>query len=157
MVSVMLEGSLVHPLVYRGLQFPFLPEHIQRYGRVLLGAEPGALKVSGSRPDLLRTCATFLPYHRFNLRRRVEHSAAGLNFSQLAAMRLYLETSVVETDLERLKRGHRDACPDSPDDALWGYLTTTEPPRSDPSYAAATSALAREYDRVEDLIEEQRS
>ncbi len=157
MVSVMLEGSLAHPVVYRGLQFPFLPEHIQRYGRVLFGVEPGALEVSGSRQDLLRACATFLPYHRFNLRRRVEHSAAGLNFSQLAAMRLYLETGVLETDFERLKRGHRDACPDGPDDSLWDYLMATEPPRSNPSYAKATFALAQEYDRVEALLEQQRS
>jgi hypothetical protein len=151
--SLMLEGTLAHPLAYRGLPFPLLRDHLQRYARVLCGDLPPALVGAPGREDLQRACRVFLPYHMFNLRRRVEHSSAGLNFCQLAAIRLLLETDELETNAPSVQRLHREACARSPTEKIWDYLMQDAPDPHDPRYAAATRAVAAEYTRVQALLD----
>ncbi|MFC1883460.1 hypothetical protein ACFL2O_01705 [Thermodesulfobacteriota bacterium] len=74
------EGVLKKPLVYLGSPYPFLKEHIKRYGICLTGQEPPALEGSWSHQDLTEWCRIFLPYHRITLSRRVEHSSRGVCF-----------------------------------------------------------------------------
>ena len=92
----------------------------------------------------------------FNLRRRIEYSTGGLNFCQLAAIRLFLETGEVETDTGRVRRRHRETFAGSPEEGLWDYLMQTSPSHRDSLYPEGTRAVAAEYARVDELLAENR-
>lgn len=136
------------PLVYRGSPFPFLAEHIERYGCVLFGQYGVAGKPAGN--DLIDWCRIFLPYVTSNLNRRVEHSSRTLNYCHIAAVRLFLETGEIVTDPSFLTTRHQMVFgKESPTDELWEYLLRDKPGRDDHDlYLAATECLRHELDRV---------
>ncbi len=142
------------PLVYRGSHFPFLVEHIERYGRTLFGQY--AVPVQPEGEDLIEWCRIFLPYFTSNLNRRIEHSSRTLNFRHVAAVRLFLETGEIVTDSSLLTARHRAVFgKESPTDELWDYLLRDKPGRDDHDlYLAATERLQHELNRVEQMLEE---
>jgi hypothetical protein len=145
------------PLVYRGSPFPFLVEHIARYGRMLFGPDGVTGRPYGR--DLVDWCRIFLPYVTSNLARRIEHSSRTLNFCHIAAVRLFLETGEIVTDSSLLTARHQMVFrKDSPTDKLWDYLLRDKPGR-EPHYLylAATENLKYELDRVEQLLDERES
>jgi hypothetical protein len=141
------------PLAFRGSPFPFLAEHVRRYGRLL----PGSPAVTPGRVDgqaWTEWCRMFLPYFTSNLNRRVEHSSRTLNFCHIAAVRLFLETGEIETDPLALRVRHARAFGDgSPSPETWDYLLRDKPGRADRErYRSAAACLAREVQAVERLL-----
>ena len=144
------------PLVFRGSPFPFLADHIKRYGRLLFGS--GSLAMAAvDRQELIDWCRIFLPFFIANLNRRVEHSARTLNFCHIAAVRLFLETGEIVTDPPALKACHKKVFgQESPPSKIWDYLLRDKPGRDDHSlYLSATSHLTLELEKVEQLLEDQ--
>jgi hypothetical protein len=143
------------PLAFRGTPFPFLPEHVGRYGRMLFGDEPAAMKDSARMDDLAEWCRIFFPFFAFNLGRRVEHSSRTLNFCQMAAVRLFLTTGEFVTDALFLRARHAEVFGDeSPPPAVWDYLLRDKPGRREQSlYRSAASHLAAELARVEKMLD----
>lgn len=155
-LAVSLSGTLRHPLSLLGSPFPFLREHIQRYGQCVWGERPDALRGSWGNEIRRAWCGTFLPFFLLNLKRRVEHSARTLNFCQLASVRLFLDTGQVETDAMVVRTRHQERFGDeSPVDSVWDYLLRDKPGRQDRDlYGAATLALSRECDCVGALLDD---
>jgi len=143
------------PDAFMGTPFPFLPEHIRRYGRTLFGPEPPAMKEPALREDLVEWCRIFFPFFAYNLGRRVEHSSRTLNFCQMAAVRLFLETGDVVTDALSVRDRHREVFGDgSPPDDLWDYLLRDKPGRRDRGlYRPAASRLRAELEAVEGMLD----
>ena len=148
------ESILNRPLLFLGSPYPFLKEHIQRYGEYLLGPEPPALEGAWNHEDLVQWCRVFLPYYMITLARRIEHSSRSINFCQLASIKLFLETGEKETDPETIRRRHRDLFKEeSPEDQVWDYLLRDKPGlQNRKGYIAATSSLFRECRQVETLL-----
>lgn len=144
------------PLVFRGSPFPFLADHVRRYGRLLLGSGSLALEAVG-RQELIEWCRIFLPFFISNLNRRVEHSSRTLNFCHIAAVRLFLETGEIVTDPPVLKARHEKVFgQESPPSEIWDYLRRDKPGRDEHRlYLSATSHLAQELEKVEQLLEDQ--
>lgn len=150
------ESLLNWPLFFLGSPFPFLKEHIRRYGRCLLNLEVPALKQAWSRERLVSWCRIFLPYYIFNIARRVDHSSRSINFCQLASVRLFLETGEIETDPLDIKNCYSEVFKgECPEDTLWDYMMQDKPGRKDQkNYHAATIYLLKECERVERLLED---
>ena len=148
------ESILNWPLLFLGSPYPFLKEHIQRYGEYFLGPDPPALSGVWNQEDLVKWCRVFLPYYMITLARRIEHSSRSINFCQLASIRLFLETGEKDTDPETIRRRHRDLFKDeSPEDHVWDYLLRDKPgTQNREEYMAATSVLFRECRQVETLL-----
>jgi len=146
------------PLVFRGSPFPFLADHVRRYGRVLFGSAPVAVE-AGGRQELIDWCRIFLPYFTSNLNRRVEYSSRTLNFCHIAAVRLFLESGDIVTDSPALRARHEKVFEqESPPAKIWDYLLRDKPGRDDHGlYLDATAHLKSELDRVEQLLEDQES
>lgn len=153
-VTLVPAGVFRAPLVYRGSPFPFLAEHVARYGRVLFGQheKPGF----PGEQDLIEWCRMFLPFFTSNLHRRIEHSSRTLNFCHIAAVHLFLETGEIVTDSALLKTRHQALFgKDSPTDELWGYLFRDKPGRGEHDlYLAASEVLQSELVCVEQLMDE---
>jgi hypothetical protein len=153
-LTVMTETLAKSPLVYLGSSYPFLLDHVQRYGEVILGRESRAPKGFMGKEDMVKWSRIFLPYYVFNLGQRIEYSSRSLNFCQLASVRLFLETDQRETDptvLRQLYRTHFKE--ETPDERLWNYVMTDKPGRQNRVlYSAATMRLMEECRRVEELL-----
>jgi len=145
------------PLVRRGSPFPFLAEHIGRFGQMLFGQCPLPQQPEGK--NLIEWCRVFLPYFTSNLRHRVEHSSRDLNFCHIAALRVFLETGEIVTDSACLIARHQVIFGrESPGDELWSYLLQDKPGRHNhASYLAATRCLQDELERVEQMLDERES
>ncbi len=156
--SITLAPSSVYhsPLVFRGTPFPFLAEHIGQFGRVLFGSVRVTVEAA-ARQDLVDWCQIFLPFFASNLHRRVEHSSRTLNFSQIAAVRLFLTTGEIVTDPNVLKSRHENVFgEESPSTGIWDYLLRDKPGRGEHDlYLSAASHLHRELQSVEQLLAEQ--
>ena len=151
--TAMLHALAESPRVQHATPFPFFREHLQRYGLFLAGARREMLSGKTDRRDLVAWCRHFLPYYMSTLGRRIEHSSAAINFTQLASVRLFLETGAVETDAAVVRRRHRElAGKHGPDDRTWDYLQRDRPGREDrEGYRRALAAFAYELERVRDL------
>lgn len=147
------------PSALRGTPFPFLPEHVARHGRTLLRPEAIAIEPGASKAELRDWCRTFLPYFAANLARRVEHSSRTLNFSQLAAVRVFAATGEIATRPPEIMERHHEAFgAESPSTELWDYLLRDKPGRKDRAlFRAAAVTLAREIERTEGLLATPRS
>jgi hypothetical protein len=158
-VGLVLESIYNWPLVFLGSPFPFLREHIRRYGKCLMGPLPKALKGDTHPNDLVEWCRVFLPYYMFNLSRRLEYSSRTLNFCQLASIRLFLETGEMETDPLVLRKRRRERFKyESPDNLVWSYTLKGKSGRQTQSaYRAATFLLLKDCQRVETLLEKNKS
>jgi hypothetical protein len=163
-ISLVPVGVSGMPLVYRGSPFPFLVEHIERYGRMLFGPagvveKPDEVARQPDRQDLVNWCRIFLPYFTSNLARRIEHSSRTLNFCHIAAVSLFLETGEIVTDSTFLPARHQVVFgKDSPTDEQWEYLLRDKPGREPHElYRIAAKHLQSELARVERLLDEKES
>jgi len=154
-ITFVFETILKWPLLFLGSPYPFLQEHIRRYGKCLFGPEPSSLHGAFGRDQLVAWCRIFLPYYIFNIARRIEYSSRSVNFSQLAGIRLFLETGERETDSGPLRRRHRELFgEESPEERIWDYLLHDKPERANRyEYGEAMLTLLRECRFVEALID----
>lgn len=153
-IALVLQSIYESPLVFLGSPLPFLVEHILRYGKELLGFVTRGFQET-LRPEALATwCRIFLPYYMFTLSYRIEHSSRTLNFSQLASIRLFLETGETQTDPLNLRDRHQAHFKaESPDDVVWDYMLKDKPGRSQQNlYRAASELLLQECRHVEALL-----
>ncbi len=153
------ESILNWPLVFLGSPYPFLKEHIQRYGMYLLWPEPPVFEKAWERKDLVAWCRIFLPYYMFTLNRRIEYSSRSINFCQLASIRLFLKTGEKETDPRVLRKRHKDLFKvESPSDPVWNYMLRDKPRRQErEKYHAAMRCLLKECRFVENLLKREES
>lgn len=153
-VALVLQSIYESSLVFLGSPSPFLRDHIRRYGRDLLGLVPRGLQGTLTPVDLASWCRVFLPYYMFNMSYRIEHSSRTLNFSQLASIRLFLETGETQTDSLELRKQHQEQFKgESPDELVWDYMLKANPSRQHQgAHRAATVALLQECRRVEALL-----
>jgi len=143
-----------HPLSFLGVPAPFLREHLQQHARIIYGSGTTPPRGMLTHDTMLEWCRLFLPVHRSKFRRRVHADARPAGIAQLAAMRLFLETGEIATDLPSLLDRYAERFPEvAGSRAGLERLFVTPPTTDDPStLGAAFRFLWDEYERVESLL-----
>lgn len=148
------ESVMKQPLYFLGTPYPFLKEHIQRYGAYLLGDRPESLEGGLNHQDMVKWCRTYMPFYLTTLERRVEYSSRTVNFCQMASIRLFLTTGTRETDPGKIRKRHAEVFKSGgPTDEVWDYLQRDKPGRKPfETYRSATLSLINECREVEALL-----
>jgi len=142
-----------HPWFYLGTPFPLLHEHVASSAETLFG-NPPRLPAPPSVAERRRWCATYFLFHRFTLHYRPAYVSKDCNFSQLLALRTFLEDGTILTDAADIYRRYVNALGTRSEDlTALNFLTgIAREPLDDESFAAALNLQSQEYDAVEALL-----
>jgi hypothetical protein len=170
-VALIPETVHAHPLYREASAAPFLREHLRAWSVPLLaaGAPSRVTASAGSatraasaprgvgppaprdRASVVGWCRSWLPFHSFNLRHRPGWASRVLNFTQLASVRLRLETGEIATEAGRVRRLYLERFGASAAELtvlrrlLGNFGGGAEGPGD-------FARLSEEYDRLEDLV-----
>ncbi|HVN28884.1 MAG TPA: hypothetical protein VMT64_10385, partial [Candidatus Binataceae bacterium] len=139
-----------HPWFFLGTPFPFLHEHVAAFAETLFGLPP-RIPAPPPREERIRWCAQYFLFHRFTLHYRPRYIAKDCNFSQLAALRIFLEKGEVLSEASQVRDAFlKGSAGKSP--ALNFLLPMNGCAASEMPLADALEAQAREYEACENLL-----
>ncbi|MBV9403820.1 MAG: hypothetical protein JO211_00640, partial [Acidobacteriaceae bacterium] len=102
-ITLIPRDAFKHRSFLLGTPFPFLHDHIANFAETLVGTPP-RVPAPPTRWARLEWLAQYYFFHRFTLRYRPRYVSKDCNFSQLAAIRMYLEQGLIYTDAADVSR-----------------------------------------------------